>query len=293
MNMDRMLFDWRFYQFISKIIILFLFLNCATLQKLAKIQKPAISVKSVRISDFSFKKLDLTFDINIENPNDLSVSLAGFDYDFWLNDASFIKGKNERALTIDGLASNTIDIPLELQFQDIYQTYKAVKDQDSLQYKMILGFNLNLPILGETRIPVNHNGHVPMLKLPELKFRNIHIKKMGLTKSEILLNIKLNNPNFFGFNLKYLSYDLKVAGYDWAIGKINRQYDISSKSSNDIVIPITLDLLQMGQAVFKIISTDNNINYTFDGILQISTSHLLFKEFNIPLTKSGQIPILR
>lgn len=291
--MDRKYIKKKFYQLIFIIMHLSFFFTCSTLQKFAKIQRPAISVKSVRISDFSFQKLDLAFDIDIENPNDLSISLAGFDYDFWLNEASFVKGNQKSDLIIDGLKTSTLEIPLELQFHDIYQAYQAVKDQDSLRYKMLLGVNLNLPILGEIRIPVKHDGHVPMVKLPELRFQNLQIKKVGLTTSEILINLNLNNPNFFKFYLKNLSYDFKVAGHDWAVGKINRQYDIKAKSSTDIVIPITLDLLQMGQAVIKIISTDNNINYTFNGMLEINTSHLLFKEFDIPLKKSGQVPILR
>ncbi len=273
--------------------IFIFFINCATLQQLTQIQKPALAVKNVRLTDFDFNSVDFAFDLSINNPNELSVSLAGFDYDFLIQNRTFLKGKQDESLLINAKEESIIEIPLALNFQDIYNLYQNVKDKDSLQYQIKFGLDFNLPILGETRIPLNHDGYVPLIRIPKISVNNLRLKKMSLTSSELELNLKISNPNFFEFMLNDLTYDLKVHGNEWASGKTAKSQSFSAKSENLFTIPIKLNFLQMGDTVYRIISNTENIDYSLNGNLNVDTSGFLLKNLTIPFQKDGNIPIIK
>ena len=280
-----------FSSFLMAIFIFFI--GCATLQQLTQIQKPTLTVKNVRITDFDFNSVDFIFDLSINNPNELSVSLAGFDYDLLIQNRTFLKGKQKKSLLINAKEKSIIEIPLSLNFQDIFSLYQNVKDKDSLQYQIKFGLDFNLPILGETRIPLNHDGYVPLIRIPKISVSNLRLKKMSITGSELELNVKIINPNFFEFMLNDLTYDFKVNGIEWASGKTDKSQSFGAKSENLFTIPIKLNFLQMGDTVYRIISNTDNINYNLNGDLNVDTSGFLLKNLTIPFQKDGYIPIIK
>ncbi len=280
--------------FSSFIMAIFIFLiGCATLQQLTQIQKPAIAVKNVRLTDFDFSGVDFAFDLSINNPNELSVSLAGFDYDLLIQNQTFLKGEQDESLLINAKDESIIEIPITLNFQDIFNLYQNAKDKDSMQYQIKFGLDFNLPLLGETRIPLNHEGYIPLIRMPKISVSNLKLKKMSITGSDLELNLKISNPNFFDFMLNDLNYDFKVNGNKWAGGKTGKSQSFDAKSENLFTIPIKLNFLQMGDTVYRIISNTDNINYTLNGDLNIDTSGFLLKNLIIPFQKGGNIPIIK
>ena len=146
-----------------------LFLSCASLQELAKIEPPKVNVQNMRITGLNFSNIDLAFDLNIDNPNPISATLAGFDYKFFLNEQSFVQGDQATQQTIQAKAASPLEIPISLNFMDIYNTFQNIKDQDSSTYKLDCGLTFDLPILGKKRIPVSKTGKIPLIKLPKFK----------------------------------------------------------------------------------------------------------------------------
>ena len=88
--------------------------QCAALQEMVNIQKPRVTVNDVRLTGLNLQKIDLTFDVNIQNPNALSATLAGFDYDFQLGGSSFITGRQDKQLTIESMGQSKVEIPVSL-----------------------------------------------------------------------------------------------------------------------------------------------------------------------------------
>jgi LEA14-like dessication related protein len=273
-------------------LILLLF-SCSTIQQLTKIQNPKLSVKTVRITDFDFSDIYLTFDLQVENPNNLSISLAGFDYHLFLNNQSFLKGNQKNTLEIRSNETTIFEIPLSLNFKNIYQTYQTLKDEDSLSYKVDFGLNFKLPIVGETRLPLSTTGNVPLIKIPPIKLSSIKLQKLNLTGAEINLNLQIINPNFFEFKMNQLNYNLNLNGNPIASGQNDNQQIFKGKSENLLRIPISLDFLQMGETTYKLFTGSNEVVYDIDGNLDISTSSLLLKNLDLPFHKSGNLRIQR
>jgi LEA14-like dessication related protein len=257
----------------------------------ANIQKPVVNLSDVKMTGLSFDSVDLLFHIDIDNPNNVGIKLAGFDYDLQIEDNSFINGKQDNGLAIKANGSEIIKLPLTLKFKDIYNTFSIVKDLDSVQYKLNSGLSFNLPVLGDIRIPVTKSGNIPTLKLPSINFKKLKMDQIKLTGADLTLQINIDNHNAFAFILKNIDYKLNVAGTQWIDGKMNQSMNISAKQENIINIPISLNFLSMGQSVYNIVNGNQSLNYSLKGNADMGSSLPLLGDFNIPFNQTGNTNI--
>lgn len=275
----------------SLLFTILVFLNhCAEIINIlnqANIQKPNVKISNVRMTGLSFNDVDLVFHIDIDNPNNVGINLAGFDYDLQIEDNSFISGIQDKGLAIKANGSEIIQLPLTLKFKDIYNTFSKVKNLDSVQYKLNTGLSFNLPVLGDIRIPVSKSGNIPALKLPSITFKKLKMDQIKLSGADITLQIKLDNPNTFAFILKNMDYKLNVAGTQWVDGKLNQLMNISANQESIIDIPISLNFLSMGQSVYNIVKGDQSLNYTLTGQAGLGSTLPLLGDFNIPFNQTG------
>ena len=268
-------------------------LGCASVQKLMNIKKPGVSVQDVRVTHLTFTSIDLSFILAIENPNTLSISLAGFDYNLILDNNSFLKGEQEKTVSIESRSTSQVEIPLQLTFQEIYNTFSSLSKKDSSEYEAKFGLNFNLPILGNTRIPINKKGKIPLLRLPSVRISSLKLKKMGITMANLELDLQINNSNPVQFLLNQFQYNFQVAGNSWANGITNEKIAINRNSNSVIKIPIELNFLQIGQSAYQLINGNNQIDYQFDGSINFDTSSDLLKNVNLPINTSGKIDLTR
>ncbi|MDZ7317547.1 MAG: LEA type 2 family protein [candidate division KSB1 bacterium] len=273
------------------IVILMQLWGCATLQQLANIQEPQLDVQNVRFTGMSFETLDLAFDIKIKNPNALAVNLAGFDYDFQINDASFLKGQQNQPISVQAMGESAVEIPLTLTFKDLYSTFQSLKNQDSSAYKLVGGLSFNLPVLGATRIPISKSGKLPNLKLPEVKIGALKLNKLSFSGADLELKLDVVNPNTFNFLLSKLNYDFAVNGKTWVKGLTQNAMQVKEKGESTIAIPISLNFLEMGSAIYQMISGNQKLNYKLQGNLDLNSSLPLLGTVSLPLDRTGELNI--
>lgn len=271
--------------------MVFVFFNCASVQEMMRIQKPKLSLDKVRFTGLNFKMLDLVFDVDIDNPNSLSTTLAGFDYDFILNNSSFLKGQEKRSLTILANSISHLEIPLQINFNDIYRAFKSFSGKDSCDYQAKFGLTFNLPILGKTRIPISKAGRLPLLKLPSIKISSLKLRNLGLSGAKLELGVQLNNPNPLRILLNKFQYNLKIMGDTWVSGSSSKNISINRNSQADIKIPIHLDFPKMGNSAYQLVKGDKQLDYHFTGLLNLDTNNDLLKNVNVPVDRIGEIKL--
>jgi LEA14-like dessication related protein len=279
--------------FIAFIVFVTTNFSCSTVKNLANIQEPKLSIDQVRFTGLSFEDIDLVFDVNIDNPNQLSATLAGLDYDFKINDASFLQGQQTSNMTIAAMAESNLEVPLTLNFKDLYNTFNSLKNQDSSAYKIDLGLKFDLPILGKTRIPVSKQGYLPMVKLPSLKISSLKVKKMRLTSADLELNLEIDNPNAFNLLADNLSYNFAVNDQPWVKGTLPKQIQISGKGSSSLNIPVSVNFLNLGQTALQLLSGSQEVNYSFRGNVDLDSALPVFSQVKLPIDKSGQLNIVK
>jgi len=277
------------------LLIIIGFCSCSILQTTIseKVKEPKVDFIDAKISGLSFEKIDLLFDLKIFNPNSIGIKLAGLDYDFLLDGNRFIKGNQDKGIEIPSKGEENIQLPLSLAFMDIYQIFQNLRDKGMSNYQIKCGFSFDVPILGVVRIPVSKSGEVPMVKLPKISFSSLKLDKLTLAGADMKLSLKMDNPNVFSMILDSMQYDFKLNEQSIISGLSNKIININEKSESNIDIPITIDFLKTGAAVFQILNGNKDLNYQLNGNVDLTTSLPLLKQAKIPFNLSGKTGLLR
>ena len=274
-------------------VLAFLIFNgCAELTRVLQqmdIKKPVVSVADVRMTGLSFDHTDLNFKIQIDNPNDVNVSMAGFDYNFYINQKSFLSGKQDQPIDITARGQSQFDFPVSLKFADVLQTISDLLNRDSAAYKIDLGLLFDLPVLGKQNIPLSYDGHFPIPKLPGIRVHSLKLDKIGLTGAQLSLDLMVDNPNAFALDLAGLDYTFSVNGTQWISGLQKSVNAIAKNEQSKVNIPISLDFLSMGRSVYQMLNVNGELDYELKGSVNVGSGMPLLGTHKMPFSQSGKI----
>ncbi|SHE42138.1 LEA14-like dessication related protein [Fodinibius roseus] len=281
--------------YISLLLLSLLLIGgCRTLQDFANsIREPRLSVENVRVTGFNFQQMELTYDIKVENPNSVAVRMLGYDYNLDLNDNAFISGNQSQKTEIEASGESIFQVPMTLNFSDVYRTVSELSDQDETSYHFLSHLRFDLPVLGATEIPVRKQGSIPLLKRPKLDVQNLEIKNLSLSGADVVLKLAFNNPNGFGLDINQLTYDLQVNGDQWADGTALQDVTIRENGITELDIPISLNISKIGMSAYRILSGSEPLDYQLKGHFKVNALHELLGSTNLHLNRSGKIPVGR
>jgi len=267
--------------------------SCALLQDVTQIQAPRVSFQDVRYTGISFDAIDLAVDVNILNDNPVSVNLSGFDYEFEINNNPFLSGQQEYGFSIAAMERTTLQIPVTVNFQDLYNTVSSLLKEDQASYRMAGGVSLDVPVLGSLRVPFSKRGEFPAVKLPDIRVSGLRVTRLDVSGADIALNLNIENPNAFELLLNRVDYALSINGRNWLQGVGEQQTRISKNSSAPVSLGMSLNFAQVGLTLYQILSGYNQVNYQLQGSLDVGSSLPLLKHATIPLNQSGVLNISR
>lgn len=223
---------------LAALSLVFIFLSCAALQQM--IQPPDVKVEGVNIADFSFENITLDFGLLVNNPNPVGISLQGYEYTFAIEGKDFLSANETRALDVGAAAASTVHIPVTLNFNDIIKLVKQTSELDSLSFD-IAGQLHPGGLLSAFNIPFERSGKLPNVRIPEIKFSGLKVKKMGFAGVDMELGLTLLNKNAFGFEIDKLDYDIALAGSQVAAGATEKLASVPAKGSGAINLPISVN----------------------------------------------------
>ena len=198
--------------------------GCAELLQLlqqSNMKKPNATVVDAQLTGLSFSKADLLFNVKIDNPNNVAISLAGLDYGLTIDQKSLFSGTKNDPLNIDANGSSNVQIPLSLAFEDIYKAVKSLTDKEKSIYNFEGGVSFDLPVLGKFRLPISKSGELPLLKLPKVKIKDISMKSLSWSGANMQLDIAVKGSGGLNLFLDKLDYGLNIAGKKWISGDIS------------------------------------------------------------------------
>jgi LEA14-like dessication related protein len=233
------------------------------------------------------------FDLMIENPNRLSLSLTRLEYDFLINGNTFVEGDQEKGVRVEANGQSGIQLPISIGFADLYDLYSGVKGKDFAEYQINCGFSFEVPVLGVIRIPVSKKGDFPLPKRPEISLDGIHLSNISVMGANLMLKVKVRNPNPFTVDVKRLFCQLDINGNPWFSGAIDKGLSLLEKGESTWDIPLSLNFLELGQSVYSIVKNSGDLNYGFSGSVNISTPLPLLEDAALSFDRSGRISITR
>jgi LEA14-like dessication related protein len=275
--------------------VLMLFLSCSALDAVMKdtVQKPRVSFRSAELTGLTFAEADLLFVLEIENPNSFGVHMAGFDYDFRIDEATFVSGVSEDRLEIDAGGSSMVELPVNVAYSDLFSSFSSLIDKDESTYQIACGFTFELPVLGRIRIPVSREGEIPVLRFPKICYGGLKVTNLTFTRAELELSMHLDNPNALSLNLSSLAYDLEINQSPWVEGGLHHTVEIGKHEEGVIRLPFTLNLIEIGMGAYDILREKKPVEYRVSGDYGFTTSVPLIGEVGSDFLVSGVTQIFQ
>ena len=281
---------------VSRLIILLLVLmplfGCSTLDAVkdaAGIKNPDVSISGMRVTGLSLEGAELEFALNVDNPNPVAINLAGFDYALLINGQQFLQGEQRSQVKIPARNANEVKVPVAFKFAELAKLSQGLLDKDKLNYEIKTDALVDLPVLGVKKFPVSDSGDLPIPKVPNISLAGIKIDQLGLTGAKLGLQLNVDNPNNFGLDIRQLVYNLTVNGQQWAQSNLGETISLDKKGNSQLNIPISLNFLEMGSALYKVLTQSQPLDYQLNGDMKLDTSLPLLKDISAPFNKAGTV----
>ena len=265
--------------------------GCASLEKVSQAlegQKPTASVQGLKLTGLDSSGVDLSFDVKVDNPNPVAISLAGLDYDLKLLGSSFLQGKQTKGVKLAANGSSQVEVPLRLGFQQLLDSYRQLRGAKQVGYQLDLGLGFEVPLLGQVRVPVSYQGEFPIPELPSVSLRSLDIQQLSLSGAKLMMQLEVDNPNAFTLLLERLDYGLKLNGYDVGGGIVKQEVRVAEEGRGSVSLPLFIDFNQAGMGLYQAL-LGQGIRYDLSGSLDASSSNPLLEAFRVPLDRQGSI----
>lgn len=261
--------------------------GCAGLTK-SGIGKPKVSVESAKLASLSFQGATLQFGFGIDNPNPLGLHLDGFDYALSVEGARMMEGRQDSKLDVAAKARTTLELPVTLKYQQLWTGLRQVVEKKEAGYVLEAGFAFDVPVIGRVRIPVRREGNLPLLRMPKIRLEKVAVAGLSARSADLALAVAVDNPNDLDADLQGIDTALRFN--DRSVGRLvyEQTVHLPANGTQRLTVPLRLDLLQLGSAVFRLLSSGGAVDYGLDGNLSLTSAEPAFVPAEVPFSASGR-----
>ena len=262
--------------------------GCAGLVK-SGLGRPKVSVESARLASLSFQGATLDFGFGIDNPNPVGLHLDGFDYALSVEGARMMEGKQDSKLDLAANAKGTVQLPVTLKYQQLWSGLRQVVEKREAAYVLEAGFAFDVPVLGRVRIPVRREGNLPLLRLPKVRLERVAVAGLSSRAADLALSIAVDNPNDVAADLQGI--DTALTFNQRPVGRLVHEgtVRVPAGGTERLTVPLRLDLVQMGSALFRMLSNGGAVDYGLEGNLSLTSAGTPdFLPAEMPFSASGR-----
>ncbi|MDR0525627.1 MAG: LEA type 2 family protein [Spirochaetaceae bacterium] len=226
--------------------------TCGSLPKVIK--EPVLSLHSAELTNIDFTGIDLLCKVAVQNPNRIEVPFPKIDWDLFIAEGEFIKGSIQSGDPIKANKSVIVDVSVHVDYLNLYQTIVAMKEasksgSDEMDYKVALAATFDLPILGQTTIPFEIDGKMPILRMLKFSEPSIAIDTIDFTGVTLLCSINVENPNKFAIPLPKMDYSYSVNKNAFLSSTMTDSGPLPAKETKKIEIKIPIKYAALYAAI--------------------------------------------
>ncbi|MDR2783489.1 MAG: LEA type 2 family protein [Treponema sp.] len=222
--------------------------------KLPLLQAPKFSGMELSIGTIDFTGVTLKCRFDVENPNAFELPFPNIDWDYSVNNNSFIKSSVERSAPLAAHSVSPVVIQVDVNYAALYGTFQTLAATDEADGVLALASGLTaIPAFtGET---LSHNlaDTLPLLKPPSIRFTGIMVRNINLfeglregnSKVDFTFGFEVENKNDFVINLDSLAYTLTVNGSEWTAGTAPNRTAVKANQKVEIPVNATINTLTL------------------------------------------------
>ncbi|HEX4975860.1 MAG TPA: LEA type 2 family protein [Pseudomonadales bacterium] len=128
------------------------------------------------------------------------------------------------------------------------------------------------------------------VKAPEVNLTAFRMAEVGLINQTFVLTLNIKNPNKVPLPIKGFSYQIFVAGDEFANGNSQSEFSLPAGGEKNVDVSVTMNLLRSGTHLAHVIQGGSTtIDYELRGLINVNLPLL----GGIPINKKGQIDLMR
>lgn len=276
----------------SLLLVTVLVSSCAILGD-AGWQEPTARVLNSRLVALTPTTARIDTQIEVTNPNLYAIALGALDYQLSVNQARLLTGEQDRGNSIAAGASQTITLPVELVFSEVFDLVTGFAQRESIAYRLDAGMGFDIPVIGRVRVPVATEGEVPVPRLPQIRVSSLKADRLSLSSADLTLTLAMENPNVFGLLIDQFSYEFALDNNSVASGNVQQRVRMDEKGQALIQVPITLSFLDAGMALYQAFLNGNSMDYGLAFESRIGTTLPMMEAFPFSTVQDGRVQLRR
>ena len=253
------------------VFCLTLFLTtCQTLPSV--VSEPLVSLHSAEITAIRINGTELLCLVRVENPNPFDIPFPEIGWELYINDNSFINGIIRNNQNIRARNSTLIEVPVNLNYLDIINSFSSLRGRSRLDYKVALTAKFSIPVLRDREWRMEYNGAAQMPQLPRLSSPSMRVDNVDLNGAQIRVSVNVENPNNFALPAPKFTINYLVNRDSLITGTLEASGPIAASGS----LPIVFGFPVRYSDLFRRFQNLGNLR-------EVQTSLVLSFDFGIPV----------
>ena len=270
--------------------VAFFFSGCAELQQLLQgMGRPTASLEDIQLTQLSLTGATFNFTVKIKNPYGVDLPLANADYSLASAGQTILEGKADLQGIIPAQGEKTFSLPTTVVFAEVLRVLSSVRPGALIPFQANLGLSVNTKSLGTIRLPLTHDGQIPIPAVPDISVVSVRWGSISLSGISGSATLRVGNTNSFPIDLSALDYGLRLGAYEIAKGGLTQALSFASGGTQDMTIAVGLSTAQVGLALLDL-ARGNSGRYAMAGALSVGTP---FGPLLFPYSVGGEVPFLR
>lgn len=262
--------------------------GCAGLRDTLNPQPPAVSVTGIRVVALGFDHAEIMLDVRIDNPNRVTIDVAGFDYRLRADGRTLIEGRQSNRLELEGRDRTDIEVPLRIGFGEMAGILGGLSERDAIDYDIRLGIDAEIPVLGKRRVTTETSGTLPVPHRPRVSLQSLRLERLDFDSAVIGVTLDVFNPNGFALTLDQLDYRLEVEGRRWVRGGSSAPMRIEANDRGTLDLSLRVDFGDLGSSAYARLASGNPVDYRLHARLAATAGDDRIGSFELPWSTSGQ-----
>ncbi|HAG95060.1 MAG: hypothetical protein CMK83_03050 [Pseudomonadales bacterium] len=257
--------------------------GCEQLQLDKMVQEPTLRVQNIAVSQVNLNSVGLNLTMNVANPNNYALALAGYDYRIRFNDRELVKGSTDQGFRVPANQSSQVTVPFTVGFREVKQLIDSMGASNTLRYEVDADMRLDAPVLNLFNIKSHKKGEITIPQLPQVSFGDLQVKSFNFTEASFQLAMHITNPNSFGLDLKDIDYQFSMGGERWFDGKIDKTVKLGEKQTTSVNIPVSISVMKLGSGALKALRSGNFTDYSLDANFTLDSTYPALQNLNVPI----------
>lgn len=259
---------------------------CGALRSLG-VASPEARLEAARLEGLSASGVTIVFDVTLVNPAAVELPVAGIEFALESGGALFLEGEAIFTRSVPARGEATLPVPATVDFAGLLRAASGARAGALVPYAVDIACAVDAPGAGRIRLPLRHEGRIPIPALPEVAVERVRWESLRLDMAAAVVEIAVTNPNAFAIDVARFAYALDLAGGTIARGGIAGSGAIEPGGRKTLPVRITFAPMDIGAAAFGLLQ-GKGARYALRGEMALATE---FGTFTAPFDKTGDAPL--